>query len=106
MSTKLPVEISQRFDMAQKSWEAEVASLKIIAKQWDATSVISPLPSVIDVSELEKVKESVLELRSRFHESEDIVHTLSSCFHGFQARSGTQVREHEFGRFCLIINRS
>ncbi|ETW00512.1 hypothetical protein, variant 2 [Aphanomyces invadans] len=105
VSTKCPVEISQRMEALRQTWEADISSLKLAAKSWAATARIPQETRGPDTTE---VKELVLALQARMEIAEIKMGKLSTAVHSHHIGAGTQLVkvQKDVGRVQEHVTRS
>ncbi|EQC38414.1 hypothetical protein SDRG_04125 [Saprolegnia diclina VS20] len=83
MATKLPMDLSQRFDVAQQAWASEIAVLKA-----QKTCAPSPPPTWEGTAPDET---PIVEVRAHLSAVETRIGQVAASLHAFQVHIGTQV---------------
>ncbi|KAF0718034.1 Aste57867_1950 [Aphanomyces stellatus] len=93
LATKWPVDMTHRIDAVQGRWDADVAMLKRVAKQWElqARCPTRDTKAACDDRAAEMLKELVLAVQARVLDAECKMGKLSTAFHSHHVSSGTQL---------------
>ncbi|ETV84776.1 hypothetical protein H257_03873 [Aphanomyces astaci] len=108
-TTKWPVEVAHRLECMRQTWEADIASLKLAANTWAATtSNSSQEATIIDDGRHAATKDLLLALQARIGDAEHKMGKLSTAVHAHHIGAGTQMVkvQKDMGRVQGRITRS